>query len=486
MNNTLFENLEPIAVWKYFGEILQIPRPSKSEEKILAYIEQFAINNNLEHKKDTIGNIVIKKPASPGRENQNVVVLQSHVDMVCEKNSNVEHNFLTDPIKAVIDGNWIKADGTTLGADNGIGVAAQLAVLADKTLKHGPIECLFTVDEETGLTGAKQMTAGFISGKVLLNLDSEDEGELFIGCAGGIDTTIQYPYIAVEPDRSLIAIKININGLLGGHSGDDINKGRANAIKLMARFLWDCINNFDIFLASFQGGNLRNAIPREAESVILLHPAKLEAFKKYYRLYKSIIKNENKYSDKDIEIEFCEVDKPGSCLDKNDTRKLVGSLYACPNGVIAMSQAIEALVETSTNLASVHFKDNSTIEIVTSQRSSTESAKYDIANRVACIFQLTGAKTKHGEGYPGWAPDAGSKVLKTAQDVYSRLFNTTPKVKAIHAGLECGLFLENNPGLDMVSFGPTLRNVHSPDERMEIESVEKFWKFLIALLENIG
>jgi dipeptidase D len=481
---SVLTSLSPALVWKYFSEILEIPRPSKKEEKIIAYLEQFAINQKLIYKKDAVGNIVIKKPASAGCENAPIIVLQSHVDMVCEKNSDVKHDFWKDSIKPKIEGDWVKAEGTTLGADNGIGIAAQLAVLSDKSLKHGPIECLFTVDEETGLTGAKKLAKNLFCGKVLINLDSEDEGEIFIGCAGGIDTSVEYEYVPVEADKKLNAIKVKLFGLKGGHSGDDINKGLANSNQLLSRFLWSCYQKFEIVLGDFQGGNLRNAIPREAEAVILIRPKYTDTFIKDFTQYQNTIKNEYSITEPDLKMEYSEVIIPKTSLSKKETIKLLNCLYACPNGVISMSQAVEGLVETSTNLASVHFKENNRIIIGTSQRSSVESAKRDIAHRIESMFKLIGAEVSHGDGYPGWSPNKDSKILEISKEVYSNLFGNPPKVKAIHAGLECGLFLEKYPGLDMVSFGPTLRGVHSPDERMQISSVDKFWKFLVAILEK--
>jgi dipeptidase D len=481
----LFHELTPPLIWKYFGEILEIPRPSKNEGKILNYLIEFAQKEKLEYKQDKAGNIVIGKKASEGMGNKPVIVLQSHVDMVCEKNSSVHHNFLTDAIKAKIEDGWVKAAGTTLGADNGIGVAAQLAVLSDKSLKHGPIECLFTVDEETGLTGAKEISNDLITGKILLNLDSEDEGEIFIGCAGGIDTSVSLDYKTVKSNKRHKSFRISLNGLKGGHSGDDINKGLANSNKLLVRFLWNCVTKFDIMLADFQGGNLRNAIPREAEALIMVRNKFADKFKEYFSGFLQTIKSEYAVTEPDLRMDIVETNLPKEVLTRKHRNTLLNALYACPNGVISMSQSVTGLVETSTNLASVHFVKKNTIEIVTSQRSSIESAKRDIADSIASTFRLAGANVKHGDGYPGWTPNTNSAILKVALKEYEKLFKTKPKVKAIHAGLECGLFLEKYPELDMISFGPTLRGVHSPDERMEIATVEKFWNFLIALLANI-
>jgi dipeptidase D len=481
----IFNGMTPVLVWKYFGEILQIPRASKSEEKILRFLEEFAIEHKLEFKKDKVGNLLIKKAATKGMEKAKTVVLQSHVDMVCEKNKEIKHDFTKDPINAYIEGQWIKAKGTTLGADNGIGIAAELAVLADNTLKHGPIECLFTVDEETGLTGAKQLTGNFFTGKILLNLDSEDEGEIFIGCAGGIDTLITYPIKTNKPQKNSLAFKIVINGLKGGHSGDDINRGLANSNKILNRFLWNCSHKFKLNLSDFQGGNLRNAIPREAEAIIVIKEKLRKEFVSFFTDYFAVVRFEYSSSEPELKMTLNEAPMPKTVLKKNYQDKLLCSLYACPHGVIAMSQTVEGLVETSTNLASVHFKKNKTVEIVTSQRSSIESAKIDISNQVKSVFHLANASIKNSDSYPGWTPNTQSEILEIAKKVYLTTFKINPKVKAIHAGLECGLFLEKYPELDMISFGPTLKGVHSPDERMEIETVDKFWRFLVAILENI-
>lgn len=478
-------SLQPTLLWKYFDAILKIPRPSKKEEKIIAYLENFALENNLDYKKDAIGNMLIKKAATKGKERVKTVVLQSHVDMVCEKNSNVRHNFDTDPIKPLIEGDWVKASGTTLGADNGIGVATSLAVLANKSLVHGPIECLFTVDEETGLTGAHKLEKDFFSGKILINLDSEDEGEIFIGCAGGIDTLISFPLKYTKPPKKWSTYQVSIRGLKGGHSGDDINKGLANANKLLTRLLWTARKDFGLLLSDFQGGNLRNAIPREANALVTLDALNAKSFEKYVARFEKMVRNEFSYTEPDLSVKL-EAHKPLKKVLKNKvSSQLLNALYACPNGVMAMSQTVPGLVETSTNLASVHFKEPDIAEIVTSQRSSVESAKLDTMNRVISTFSLTEATVSHSDSYPGWTPNPNSDVLRLAQNVYQTLFSKQAKVKAIHAGLECGLFLEKYPDLDMISIGPTMRGVHSPDERLHIASVEKFWAFFLKILEEI-
>lgn len=479
------QDLKPESVFTYFAEICKIPRPSKKEEKIIAYLLDFAKKQGLESKNDKAGNILIIKPATPGMEAKKTVVLQSHMDMVCEKNDDIEFDFNTDAIQAYADGEWVKAKGTTLGADCGIGMAAQLALLADKNIKHGPIECLFTVDEETGLTGAAELQPDFFSGTILLNLDSEDEGEIFIGCAGGIDTTALFRYKREPVPSDYVALKIKVRGLKGGHSGDDINKGLGNANKILNRFLWRARTKYDLRLNSFDGGNLRNAIAREATAIIAVFKEDKAELVKDLESYNTIIKNELKTTEPSLKVSIGDCEIPEYVIDEPCTFDMLNALYACPHGVLAMSQEIEGLVETSTNLASVKFIQNDQIFVSTSQRSSIDTAKRDVANMVTSVFSLANANVKSGDGYPGWAPNKDSEILKVAEKVYNSTFNTAPAVKAIHAGLECGLFLEKYPTLDMISFGPTLRGVHSPDERLNIESTQKFWLFLCNLLENI-
>ncbi len=479
------KSLKPENVWKFFSDILQIPRPSKKEGKIIEYLENFALENNLDFKKDDVGNILIKKPASNGNELLRTVILQSHVDMVCEKNSDVNHDFENDPINAYIENDWIKAKGTTLGADNGIGVAFQLAILENKHLEHGPLECLFTVDEETGLTGANRLSNDFLTGGILINLDSEDEGEIFIGCAGGIDTLVSFPLKYKKPPKNHTFFEIKVSGLKGGHSGDDINKGLGNSNKILTRLLWSLKKEFDIKVANFQGGNLRNAIPREAFAVISFDISNEKEILKIVSSMSGIIKHELKHTEPDLTISINTTKKQRSVLKDKNAYNLLNAIYACPNGIIAMSNSIPGLVETSTNLASIHFKDDETAEIVTSQRSSVETAKVDVANSIVSTFNLIEAKCKHTDSYPGWLPNTESEILKVATKSYKELFSKEPKIKAIHAGLECGLFLEKYPFLDMISIGPTMRGVHSPDERLNIKSVESTWNFLLKILKDI-
>ena len=479
------QELKPAGVFKYFAEICQVPRPSKKEEKIIAYLKAFGEKHNLETKVDEAGNVLIKKPATPGKENLQTVILQSHVDMVCEKNNDVEHDFLVDPIETEIDGEWMKAKGTTLGADNGIGVATELAILADDTIEHGPLECLFTVDEETGLTGAFALKEGFMNGDILLNLDSEDEGELFIGCAGGIDSVAQFTYKEADVPAGYFFFKVEVKGLKGGHSGGDIHLGRGNANKLLNRFLNRTFKKYDAYLCEIDGGNLRNAIAREAHAVIAIPEADKHALRTDLNIFAAEAEAEYAVADPDLQFTLESESHRTKAIDKDTANHLLQALYAVPHGVYAMSQDIPGLVETSTNLASVKMKPGNIIRIETSQRSSTESSKQDIATMVRTVFEMAGANVSFGDGYPGWKPNPHSEILEVAAESYKRLFGVDAQIKAIHAGLECGLFLDKYPSLDMISFGPTLQGVHSPDERMLIPTVQKFWDHLLDILKHI-
>ena len=478
-------DLRPNIVWKYFHEVTQVPRPSKKEGKMIAFLESFAEAHHIAIKKDAVGNILMSKPATPGMENRPVVVLQSHMDMVCEKNNDTKHDFDNDPIETVIDGEWLRANGTTLGADNGIGVAAELALLASKDIEHGPIECLFTVDEETGLTGAKAVQEGFMTGDILLNLDSEDEGEVFMGCAGGKDTQATFHYTPVPAPEALHYVRIDVKGLNGGHSGGEIHKGLGNANKILVRYLYLLRQQCPFVLCEIDGGNLRNAIAREAHAVIGLPTEHKETARVLLNHFAADVENELKHVDKNVRLIMESVERPAFRIDDETAEKVIFAMHACPHGVIGMSHDIEGLVETSTNLASIKMKEENTILVGTSQRSSIESCKIAVANQVAATFNLAGAEVRHGDGYPGWAPNPDSKILKVAQDSYKRLFGKEAKIKAIHAGLECGLFLTKYPHLDMISFGPTLRDVHSPNERIEIKTVELWWQHLTDLLKSI-
>jgi dipeptidase D len=481
MNELL--KLEPQSVFYYFNEICKVPRPSKKEEKIVAWLLDTGKQMDLPTKRDKIGNVLISKPATKGRENDTPVIFQSHVDMVCEKNSDTVFDFEKDAIQPYIDGEWLRARGTTLGADDGIGVALALAILAAKDLEHGPIECLFTVDEETGLSGAFALEAGFMNGKMLINLDSEDEGEFFIGCAGGKDTvaTLDCEYEEVLPSKCK-AFKLIVRGLQGGHSGDDINKGRGNAVKLLNRILWNGYQTHDLFLADINAGNLRNAIPREGEAVVLIPEEEIADFKTYIAEINNVYKAELRITDPNIEVLLEETPMPKKVLSEGLQIDIMNALYVCPHGVLAMSQDIPGFVETSSNLASIKIIDEK-IVITTSQRSSVESRKQTAVDMVSTTFYMIGAQVENSDGYPGWTPNPDSQVLKLLEQAYEQLFNKKPAVKAIHAGLECGLFSEKYPDLDMVSIGPTLRGVHSPDEKLEIATVQKCWDLLVGFLK---
>lgn len=467
-----------------FKEITRIPRESGHEEKIVEYLVNFAKEHGLEYKTDDVNNVVITRPASKGYEDRSTIVLQGHTDMVCEKNAGVEHDFAKDPIRYVVEDGWMIAKDTTLGADCGIGVAAQLAALIDPA-PCGKIECLFTSSEETGMDGAFGLKPGFITGKTLINLDSEDEGELFIGCAGGLDTTAVFSYIP-EPlpaDAKCFSVRI-FNGV-GGHSGDDINKGRANAVQLLARFLNDCLSSsdFKLFLCCIDGGNKRNAIARESSATVVLTGDE-SAFKSHWDSFSADVKGEYSVTEPDLSFALESVPAPAFAFDTDSAMRLVRGLYAAPHGVLSMSADIPGLVETSTNLASVKMLEGNKVRVGTSQRSSITSARRAAAAKVEASFLLAGAEVTHEGEYPGWKPTLDSDILRRSVASYKKLFGVEPAVKAIHAGLECGLFLEIYPDLDMISFGPTLRGVHAPGERLDLASLDKFTLLLDDILHN--
>lgn len=467
-----------------FKEITRIPRESGHEEKIVEYLVNFAKEHGLEYKTDDVNNVVITRPASKGYEDRSTIVLQGHTDMVCEKNAGVEHDFAKDPIRYVVEDGWMIAKDTTLGADCGIGVAAQLAALIDPA-PCGKIECLFTSSEETGMDGAFGLKPGFITGKTLINLDSEDEGELFIGCAGGLDTTAVFSYIP-EPlpaDAKCFSVRI-FNGV-GGHSGDDINKGRANAVQLLARFLNDCLSSsdFKLSLCCIDGGNKRNAIARESSATVALTGDE-SAFKSHWDSFSADVKGEYSVTEPDLSFALESVPAPAFAFDTDSAMRLVRGLYAAPHGVLSMSADISGLVETSTNLASVKMLEGNKVRVGTSQRSSITSARRAAAAKVEASFLLAGAEVTHEGEYPGWKPTLDSEILRRSVASYKKLFGVEPAVKAIHAGLECGLFLEIYPDLDMISFGPTLRGVHAPGERLDLASLDKFTLLLDDILHN--
>lgn len=479
------KTLQPERLWKEFDAICQIPRPSKKEEKIIAYLQEFGKKHNLETRTDKAGNVLICKPATPGYENKPTVILQSHMDMVCEKNADTVHDFDKDPIQPYIDGEWVKAKGTTLGADNGIGVATELAILASNDLKHPALECLFTVDEETGLTGAFAIDPKLLTGSVLLNLDSEDDGEFFIGCAGGIDTTVTFKYKEEKMPEGLFYFTVSVTGLKGGHSGGDIHMNRGNANKILNRFMWQVAKATDLKVSSIMGGNLRNAIAREAKAVCAVPMNFKHDLIVMLNTFAAEIEGEFAVSDAGVKVTLDSCDRPETMIDADTAHRLIYSIYACPHGVLRMSDDMPGLVETSTNLASVKMIEDSKILITTSQRSSTESSKRDAAYMVESVFVLAGAEATHGDGYPGWKPNPKSPIANALAATYENLFGSKAKIIAIHAGLECGLFLEKYPNLDMVSVGPTMRGVHSPDERLHIGDTMKFWQLITHVLENL-
>lgn len=481
MGNKDYTNI----ILEIFQEICKIPHPSGQEEAIGDYLMAFAKAHGLKAKKDNVGNILICKAAAKGCEKSPTVILQAHQDMVCEKDAALIHDFMKQPIQTYIEDGWLKAKGTTLGADDGIGMAMMLAVLADSTLKHGPIEALFTVSEETGLTGASNLGDDMINGKMLINLDSEDEGEIFIGCAGGIKSEIEFHYNAESIPENSFFLKLSVDRLHGGHSGDDIDKGYANANKILARFLYNTIDKYNLKLCSFNGGNLHNAIPRDATATVAIPGKYKEDIRVDFNIFASEVQSEYHITEPNMEFIMESTEEVKTCIDSQTTKNFIYSLYSVVNGVYAMSMDMPGLVETSSNLASVRTTDT-TIKMVASHRSSVMSALTAVRDNVAATFLLAGAKVSHNEGYPGWKPNPQSPLLNITVDSYRELFGKEPKVRAIHAGLECGLFLADHPYLDMISIGPTLRGVHSPSERLLIETVNPVYTHLINILERIA
>jgi dipeptidase D len=482
--NSGLSSLEPKLVWQSFEELTKIPRPSKKEEKVLEFLKNWAKKNNLQFKQDEAGNLVIKKPATKGMENRIPVALQGHVDMVCEKNSDVEFDFDNDPIQAYVDGDFVKAKGTTLGADNGIGVAMGMAVMLSDNVAHPPLELLLTVDEETGLTGANRLATDMLDAKILMNIDSEEEDAFTIGCAGGVNTIGKYLYVADKvPDESA-TYKINVKGLMGGHSGINIHEGRGNAIALLTRIVWKLVNKMNARIVSIDAPGKHNAIPREAFAVVMVKNAALKDFKEYVDECIERMGREYKTKEPDLKIEYKEVEKPSRVMEINAAKKFINSLLVIPHGVFRMSPDIPGLVQTSTNLAVVITSEKE-ITVLTSQRSSLESEKQHLANKVRASMELGGAEVESSDGYPSWEPNVNSQILHVSEEVYKKVFGKAPQIVAIHAGLECGLVGEKYPGMDMISFGPNLFDVHTPSEKVQISSVQKIWNFLIELLKNV-
>jgi dipeptidase D len=477
--------LQPEAIWKHFQDLCNIPRPSKKESKAVEFVIDFAKKHNLEYNSDKVGNVVIRKPASKGKEKSPIVVLQAHLDMVPQKNASTEHDFEKDPIKPYVDGEWVKARGTTLGADNGIGVASILAVLEDKDITSGPIEALFTIDEETGMTGAFNLSPDFIKGKILLNLDSEEDGELVIGCAGGMNTTAVFDYKKEPVTGDVKAYKLSITGLKGGHSGVDIDLNRGNANKLLNRFMWNAEHFFGMRLCSVDGGNVRNAIPREAFATVTVPSKTVKEFENSVSTFLKMYKDELAGVEDSISFTAEAIKTPESWIEKAVADRLMDSLYALPNGVIRFITEMPEVVETSTNLAIVKSNDNQ-IEVMCLLRSAVETSKIDLGNMIESIFNMAQAKTTHDGAYPGWKPNFSSPLLKTMKDTHHRLRGGEPIVKVIHAGLECGLIGDVYPGMDMISFGPTILHPHSPDEKVNIPTVQNFWVYLKETLSELS
>ncbi|MGB1037599.1 MAG: aminoacyl-histidine dipeptidase [Bacteroidia bacterium] len=472
-------DIEPRVVWNHFADLNEVPRPSKQEERVIAFMQDFGKKHGLETYTDAVGNVIIKKEATSGMEDRQTVIMQSHLDMVHQKNADTDFDFDTQGIEMYIDGDWVRAKGTTLGADNGMGVAAIMAILTSTDIPHPAIEALFTIDEETGMTGAMNLEQGRLDGTILLNLDTEDDDEFSIGCAGGIDTNTKYKYASEDVPSDSYTYKIVVNGLSGGHSGVQINEELGNANKIMNRLMYNC-QSFNLQIVDVNGGSLRNAIPRESFATVCAGEGYIEEFNNRAEA----IKAEYRIQDANLNISIEKTENVSTAMSLGDTEKITAAIYACHNGVFRYSRAIEGLVETSSSFARVIIKDGEFIS-QSLQRSSLESGKYDVAYTVAAPFRLMGCDVEHTGSYPGWAPNPTSAILDVLVAKYKELFkNEEPKVMAIHAGLECGLLGERYPGLDMISFGPTIKGAHSPDERCGIKSTAKFWKFLLAILEN--
>jgi len=479
----LVRNQEPKALWNHFADLNAVPRPSKKEERVIEFMMNFGRELNLETIKDEIGNVVIKKPASQGMENRKKVILQSHLDMVHQKNGDTIFDFDKEGIKMRVQGDWIDAEGTTLGADNGIGVATIMATLSSNDIEHPPIEALFTIDEETGMTGAKEMDGSLFQGEILLNLDTEDDDELSIGCAGGIDTNTTYNYEKVEMPKNATSFRIEIKGLLGGHSGMDIDSGRGNANKWMARILWNLAQKNTIYINDFDGGGLRNAIPREATASFSTAD-ELSQIQNEFNIQKQVLVSEYKSIEGNISIEISKIANEGNVVSEVDSKKILNTLCSLHNGVYRMSPDIKGLVETSSSLARVLISEG--VFITQSlQRSSVESTKDEIAMTIKSAFENMGCAVVQSGDYPGWEPNPNSDILTIMEDLYKKLFNENPQVKACHAGLECGILGTHLPDVDMISFGPNIRAAHSPDEKVQISSVQKFWRYYIESLKAI-
>lgn len=480
-------DLDPKLVWRCFDEITKVPRPTHHLDKMKAFLVDWADRHNIPCRTDEVGNVVMTKPATPGHENAPGIILQGHQDMVAEKRGDKVHDFLNDPITTIVDGEWVKADGTTLGADNGMGCATAMAVLLDDSLVHGPIQALFTVDEEQGLIGANGLQPGFVTGDILLNLDSEEHGQLVIGCAGGKVTVCTLPYVIDDAPEGKKWFRVHLNHFKGGHSGMEIGLGRGNANQQLCRFLWEALPDFGLQLASIDGGGLANAIPREAWAIVGVDEDKADRFGLFAEKFSCLLHSEFAISEgKDFTFTATPAEAPEKVIDPKAAANLISAVFACPNGVQGMSGAVEGLIETSCNLASVKMHPGQKIVITVHMRSSVDSRRDEIADRVKALFSMIGCDVVFDDAYVGWAPNPGSKVLKVAEKSFEDLFGRKPRVEALHAGLECGLFLEKMPDLDMISFGPTLKDIHSPGEKANIKSVQEFWQFLCEILRRLA
>jgi len=478
------KNLEPQSLWSHFADLNAVPRASKKEERVIQFIVDFAKSLNLKYIVDEVGNVIVKKPATPGMEDRQVIVLQSHLDMVHQKNADTNFDFDKEGIKMLVDNDWVRADGTTLGADNGIGVATIMAVLSSDTIKHPAVEALFTIDEETGMTGALGLKGGLLEATIMLNLDTEDDEELTIGCAGGIDVTAKGKYEMMDTLESSSGFKISVSGLSGGHSGMDIHKGLGNANKLMNRILLAISKEIKLFVSTIDGGGLRNAIPRESFAEITIDKGDEDAFKKIISVLSQTIKEEHDTTDAELEIEIQSITSPNKVATSEFLFQFLRSVYSCPNGIYRMSPDIADLVQSSNNLARVLLKEGG-YEVLCLTRSSVDSEKMDLAQAVASGFEMMGAEVTHSGTYPGWTPKPKAAIIKMMSDLYTEMFDGEPHVNACHAGLECGILGTNYPGMDMISFGPNIRGAHSPDERVQISSVQKYWKYFLNVLERI-
>ncbi len=485
--NEQVANLEPSVIWTHFEQLNAVPRPSKQEERVIAFMKQFGEGLGFETIVDSVGNVIVKKPATSGMEDRQTVILQSHLDMVHQKNSDTEFDFQNQGIESYIDGEWVKARGTTLGADNGMGAASMMAVLSSTDIQHGPLECLFTIDEETGMTGAQNIDQGLLTGKILINTDTEDEGELCIGCAGGIDSTVTMSYASLPVSAiefEYVPLKVSVIGLMGGHSGCEIHLGRGNANKIMNELLQTTAGPFGVTIASIEGGSLRNAIPRESFATVVVPQKTADAFRESIASRSKQIQETLAETDPDLTVTIEPTSDPNSVLDPTEQQVFLNSLDAAPNGVHSMSEAVPGLVETSTNLSKVNVADGTaTIHFLT--RSSVEASRDELAAVIRSTFPEKHFQVEESGSYPGWAPNADSDIKRLMIAVYQGLYGKEPIVNAVHAGLECGILGSRYPGMDMISFGPTIKHPHSPDEKCHIPSVEKYWKFLLAVLESI-